>query len=238
MITRTGAQRFARLRPARSRRHWWRWILTSLVALVVVIALAIVAFIKLQPTQAPLHLPAGAASAPVGPTAGTWHVGPGSLAGFRVQESALGVSNYTVGRTSAVTGELVAAGNQVRGATLRVDLQAIMVAGRKEAQFATSLDTRAFPVATFTLTQPVPVNAGLAAGATVRATARGMLEMDGMSRPVTVAVEARRDGLALEIAGAIPVSFAAWHIAQPAGFGFLGSLADHGVAEFLLVLRR
>jgi hypothetical protein len=28
-----------------------------------------------------------------------------------------------------------------------------------------------------------------------------------------------------------------WGIKEPAGFGFLGSLADHGTAEFLLTLR-
>jgi hypothetical protein len=30
----------------------------------------------------------------------------------------------------------------------------------------------------------------------------------------------------------------AWGIKGPGGFGFLGSLADHGMAEFLIVLHR
>jgi len=37
--------------------------------------------------------------------------------------------------------------------------------------------------------------------------------------------------------GSIPVALAAWHIKGPADFGFLGSMAGHGVAEFLLTLR-
>jgi pyruvate ferredoxin oxidoreductase beta subunit len=39
-------------------------------------------------------------------------------------------------------------------------------------------------------------------------------------------------------AGSIPVVFSGWVIDVPAGFGLLGSLADHGIAEFVLVLNR
>ncbi len=42
----------------------------------------------------------------------------------------------------------------------------------------------------------------------------------------------------LQTAGAIAVSLSRWHIAQPQGFGFLGSLSSHGAAEFSLILRR
>ncbi len=52
------------------------------------------------------------------------------------------------------------------------------------------------------------------------------------------AISARRDGSALQVAGSIPVTLSDWGIKAPAGYGFLGSLADHGVAEFLLVLHR
>jgi F420H(2)-dependent quinone reductase len=47
-----------------------------------------------------------------------------------------------------------------------------------------------------------------------------------------------RDAAALEVAGTIPVAFSAWDIKGPAGYGLLGSLADHGVAEFLITLHR
>jgi hypothetical protein len=42
----------------------------------------------------------------------------------------------------------------------------------------------------------------------------------------------------LQAAGSIPVAFTGWHIKVPGGFGVLGSLASHGIAEFRLVLRR
>jgi hypothetical protein len=61
-------------------------------------------------------------------------------------------------------------------------------------------------------------------------------ELNGTSRPVTVTVSGRRDGTALQVAGSIPVTFSTWDITGPSGYGFLPSLANHGVAEFLLNL--
>jgi hypothetical protein len=68
-------------RPARNtpgkpswRRHRWRWVLAGAAGLVVLVIVAAGAFIKLQPTLAPLALPTGGASAPAGPLDGTWHV--------------------------------------------------------------------------------------------------------------------------------------------------------------------
>ena len=43
---------------------------------------------------------------------------------------------------------------------------------------------------------------------------------------------------ALQAAGSIPVAFSAWGIKGPGGLAFIGSLAGHGVAEFLIVLHR
>jgi polyisoprenoid-binding protein YceI len=220
------------------KRHWRRWILASVVALVVLIVLAIGAFIKLQPTPAPLALPTAAASAPVGPLGGTWAVSAGSVAGFRVQETILGMSNDSVGRTNAVTGTLALSGNRVTAATFRIDLAAIKVGGKTQPQFARSLGTQGHPAATFTLTQPVTLGSAFTSGATITATAAGQLTMHGTSHPVTLTISGRRDGSALQAAGSIPVAFSDWSIKGPAGYGFFGSLASHGVAEFLLLLHR
>jgi polyisoprenoid-binding protein YceI len=218
------------------RRHWWRWILVGVVALIALIIVAAGAFVKLQPTLAPLALPTGSAGAPAGPLDGTWQVTGGSAAGFRVRESVLGFSNDTVGRTTAVTGSVVIAGRQVTEADFRVDLTAITVNGKTQAQFARSLGTQADPDATIALVRPVTLDPAFASGATITVTARARLTMHGVSRVVTFPVSGRRDGTELQLTGAIPVAFAAWHITGPAGFGFLGSLANHGVAEFLLIL--
>jgi polyisoprenoid-binding protein YceI len=226
--------------PARStrKRHWWWWILGSVAALVALAVLAVGVFIKLGPTSPPLALPTARASAPAGPIDGTWHVGTGSIAGFRVKESAVGFSNEVVGRTGAVTGSIVVAGDRVTKATFRIGLTTIKVGGKAQPQLATSLGTRDHPDATFTLTHPVTLSTGFASGVPITVAADGYLAMHGVSRPVTVTVSGRRDGPALQAAGSIPVTFARWGIVGPGGFGFLGSLANHGVAEFLLVFHR
>lgn len=185
-----------------------------------------------------LALPTARAAAPSGPLGGTWDASSGSVAGFRVQESALGFSNNVVGRTSAVTGAIVVAGGQITSARFRVDLTTITVNGKAQPQFATSLGTRDHPVATFTLSDPVALSSAFTSGAVITVRVTGYLAMHGVSRQVTATISARRDGSALQAAGSIPVAFSRWDIEGPAGFGFLGSLADHGVAEFLLVLHR
>ena len=62
--------------------------------------------------------------------------------------------------------------------------------------------------------------------------------MNGITRPVTATITARRDGAALEAAGSIPVTFSAWDIKGPAGYGPIASLANHGTAEFLISAHR
>jgi polyisoprenoid-binding protein YceI len=224
-------------RPLRRRRWWW-WTAGALLALLLVIVLGVAAFIKLQPTAAPLTLPAGKASPPAGVLPGTWRVTAGSMAGFRVQERALGLSNYTVGRTGAVTGIAVIAGDSMTSATVRVNLTEIRVGGKTSSQFASSLDTSSHPVAVITLTHAVPLTSGFVSGLTVRVRAAAELTLNGASRPVTVMFTARRDGALIQAAGSLPVTFATWRVSQPQGFGFLGSLASNGTAEFLLILRR
>ena len=67
-------------RPPR-RRHWWRWILGGVAALVVLAVGVTGAVVELTPGPAPLALPKDAA-APSGPLDGTWQVAAGSVAGF------------------------------------------------------------------------------------------------------------------------------------------------------------
>jgi polyisoprenoid-binding protein YceI len=240
MTSKAGPETPARIGPGHPprRRRWWRWILLGAGALVVLVFAAAALFIKLSPDLPPLALPAARASAPVGPPGGTWAVGPGSVAGFRVRETVLGFSNDVVGRTNSVTGTLAISGERVTRASFRIDLTTINENGKSQPQFATSLGTGTHPVATAILTRPVTLGSGFAKGATIRLAAAGQLTMRGVSRRVTITISCRRDGSALQASGSIPVAFSGWGIRAPTGFGPVGSLADHGTAEFRLVLQR
>ncbi len=205
--------------------------------MIVVVAIAGL-YIKTQAVPAPLRLPTAAARAPAGPADGTWHAGTGSVAGFRVKETFIGFSNDVAGRTSAVTGTVSLSGGQVTAAAFRINLTTVTVNGKAQPQFSKSLGTQRHPYASFTLTQPATLGPAFATGGITAVTATGQLSMNGRSHQVTVTLSGRRDGAALEIAGSIPVTFAEWGIQSPAGAGWFGSLADHGVAEFLLTLHR
>ena len=90
MNSRTGLTRAAPRHAAggpRRKRHWPRWIAVGAAAILVLIVLAVWAFIKLQPSPSPLVLTAGPASTPAGPLDGSWAVADGSVAGFRVRET-------------------------------------------------------------------------------------------------------------------------------------------------------
>jgi polyisoprenoid-binding protein YceI len=231
------------LRPDRPvRRHRWRRrviaVALALVVALVLVAVAVRLYVGQQHAAAPLSLPGGQAAAATGPVAGTWHAAAGSVAGFRVDERALGASNVVVGRTSAVTGTIVADGSTVSRAAFQVTLTTIRVGGKPQPQLAASLRTGAHPVAEIRLVGPLELSTAFADGSVMHASVRGLLTLNGLSHPVTISLDTRRDGAGIQAAGSIPVSFASWRISQPAGFGWFGSLADHGTAEFLVILHR
>lgn len=225
-------------RPARKPR-WGRRILIGLAALVVLVVAGGALYVALDPVPAPLALPTSPASGPVGPVEGTWYVAAGSQAGFRIRQTVMFASNDVVQRTTAVSGTLVVSGNRIATATFRVDLTNLANTddGQTTPQVALSLDTQRHPDSTFTLTKPLILEPAAITGTAINARAVGQLTLRGVSRPVSFTISGRRDGDTLQVSGAIPVSFADWEIPNPAGYGPLGSLADHGIAEFLVILR-
>jgi polyisoprenoid-binding protein YceI len=223
--------------PTRRRRHWLRWTLVGVAGLIVVIVAGAVLAVALQKSPAPLALPS-AVGAPVGSVDGTWQVTDGSVAGFRIQQKVLGMTSDVVARTEHVRGTVVIAGGQITSANLTINLMDLKSGDKPVApQFAISLDTAQHPEAIAELTRPVALGDGFTSGTVTDITASGQLTLRGVSHAVTVPVSLRRDGEQIVVAGTVPVAFVDYGLDQPKGYGGLGSLADRGVAEFLLVLR-
>jgi polyisoprenoid-binding protein YceI len=217
------------------RRRWLRWTLAGFAALLILLVGAVAAAIKLQPVPEPLTLPA-AVAATADLVNGDYRPVDGSVAGFRVQQTVLGLTSDVVGRTTDLTGTATVAGSQITGARLRIGLLALTSGGGKPApQFNISLDTQRYPAATVELTQPVAVDPASATGANTTAT--GTLTLHGITRTITVTMSVHPDGTGIDVAGALPVAFADYDLTKPRGYGSIGSLADHGTAEFLLLLR-
>lgn len=231
---------------AGTARSWKRWVVAAGVLAVVLAVGGPYVYIHFIDGKAPARLDvatrqttAGAASGSAsGSLDGTWTASSGSQAGYRVKEVLFGQDNEAVGRTSAVTGQLILTGTQVRSGSFSVDLTKVSSdRQQRDAQFqGRIMDTSSNPTATFKLVRPIALGSIPASGATIKATADGQLTLRGTTRPVTVDVTARRNGDSFQVSGSIPVTFSDWNIPSPS-FGPV-TTEDHGQIEFLLAFAR
>jgi polyisoprenoid-binding protein YceI len=242
--------------PFTRPRHWLRWLLGGAVVVAALALAAPFAYIHLFSGSTPAALslspsaaassggtPAGSASANPAAGAGvsgSWTVGPGSVAGYRVNEVLLGQNTTAVGRTSSVTGHLTLAGSTATAASFAVPMATVHSdKSQRDAQFdGRIMDVARYPTGTFTLTSPISL-APLPATGTVRGyTAHGKLTLHGVTREVTFTLTAERTASGtLKVAGDIPVLFSDYNIANPSFAGFV-TTQDHGLLEFLLVFVR
>ena len=184
---------------------------------------------------------AAAAAGPSGDAGGvegTWRVGSGSQAGYRVEEVLFGQHATAVGRTDDVSGEIEIAGNRVVDGSFTVDMTTVQSdESRRDNQFrGRIMDVATYPTATFELTSPIELASLPAEGQEVTVEATGDLTLRGTTKPVTFELAAQRSGSSIRVAGTIPIVFAEWGIPNPS-FG-PADTEDHGELEFLLVLSR
>ena len=167
---------------------------------------------------------------------GTWKVVSPSTAGYRVKEVLNGQSTEAVGRTSGVEGTVTIGGTSVTAVDLSVDMTTVASneSRRDDAFRGRIMNTGEFPVALFSLTEPIVLGTIPDVGATATATAKGTLTMHGVEKAVEVAVTARRSASTIEVLGTIPIAFADYGVANPS-IGFVKT-EDTGVIEFLLTL--
>jgi polyisoprenoid-binding protein YceI len=199
------------------------------------------------PSPAKLSLPsapsttAGTGSTPTSSAlwslSGVWNVGPGSQAGYRVQEFLLGQNATAVGRTTAVWGSVSVDGKAVATGTFSGNM-ADVVSDQSERNnsFRTRImDVARYPTATLTLTEPVALGNVASDGTIHRYAAAGTLDMHGVTKAVSFSVSAERLGAQIAALADIPIHFSDWNIANPSVGGFVNT-ADKGTLEVLLRL--
>lgn len=198
-------------------------------------------------------VPIGSAVVPVttdpGGAAGTWTIDTtigafsdfsSSFVGYRVDETfADNRANTAVGRTPQVSGSLVLAGSSITSVDVTADLTRLASDddrrdGRLRDQ---AIETNQFPQATFQLTSPIDLGSVPTDGATFTVNATGELTLHGVTRSVTVPIEARLSGDVVTVTGSIEIVFADYSIERPTSFLVL-SIEDHGIMEFQLHFRR
>lgn len=173
---------------------------------------------------------------------GTWTLsGQGeSFVGYRVEEE-LATIGYkeAVGRSPTIDATITIAAGQLTGVTVTADLRDLKSddSRRDGALRNQALESNRFPTATFELTEPIAVPDGLAAGEPISVEANGTLTLHGVTREVTIPIEAELANGVLVLVGSLPIVFADYDIAQPRS-PILVSIEDNGVMELQLFLIR
>jgi polyisoprenoid-binding protein YceI len=188
-------------------------------------------------------------AAPAG-FAGTWSVdtstgefsfgeSTGTFVGFRVREELAGIGAATaVGRTPVVEGTLTIEGTTVTDVVIEADLSALTTDDRRrDSRVQSALGTAEHPIATFELTQPIALGDAVEAGGPVSVLATGELTVRGVSRPVTVALDAQVVGDAVVVVGSTEIVFADFGVTVPSAPIVL-SAEDRGQLELQLFFTR
>ncbi len=179
------------------------------------------------------------------PGAGTWTVTSGSQAGYRVREqlASLPAPSDAVGRTSAVTGTLTlaqsASGYTVTVAAFTVDVSKLSSdqARRDQRIHSQGLESDRYPTATFQLATPIALPAEAASGQTIHVSATGALTLHGVTKTVTIPIDAQLTGSQIELVGSITFLFSQFGMTPPSIGGFV-SVQDNAAMEIQLMLAR
>jgi|ERR1700674_5012894 polyisoprenoid-binding protein YceI len=190
----------------------------------------------------PTPSPSGSATAStVG--AGTWTVGSGSVAGYRVREqlASLAAPSDAVGRTSAITGTLTltqaASGYTVAASGFTVDVSKLTSdqSRRDQRIHSQGLESDRYPTATFKLTSPIALSADATSGQTIHVSATGDLTIHGVTKSVTIPIDARLTGSKIELVGSITFPFSQFGMTPPSIGGFV-TVQNNATMEFQLLM--
>ena len=199
-----------------------------------------------SPASVTAAFPAGAGVAAPATLDGSWNVnttlgsidaGTSSFAGYRVQEQLVGVGGHTaVGRTTKISGSMTLTGAVVTNVRMTADLSALKSDqdNRDNQLKRQAIETDVFPTATFKATQPIDLGNLPADGKIVSVNATGNFTLHGVTRSVTIVLQAARQGGIIAVAGSLPIVFADYSIQKPNSFSVL-SVDDHGTMELHLL---
>lgn len=164
-------------------------------------------------------------------TDGTWTVGEGSFAGYRLEEVLRGEDVTVTGRTEQVTGTVTVADGSLTAADVEVDMASIATdQPPRDGYFRDqALQVAQFPTATFTLTEPADLGDGASSVALT-----GDLTIRDVTREVTFDAQVASSGDTVQVVGSVPITFADFGVEAPS-LGFV-TVEETGAVEFDLRL--
>ena len=183
--------------------------------------------------------------------AGVWNVevaeNPGDLqgeptvsfAGFRVDEVLNNIGDFTaVGRTARVSGSIELSDTALVAATVEVQMGTLQTdSSFRDGRIYQALNTSEFPLATFTLAEPVDLPAGMADGEAFSGSAEGDLTIKGVTNRVAFDLQARLVGDRIVAVGSSDVHFSDYGVTAPTA-PIVVSVEDNGIMEFQLLFTR
>ena len=162
-----------------------------------------------------------------------------SFAGFRVDEVLSNIGDFTaVGRTADVSGSIELSDTALVAATVEVEMGTLRTDNSfRDGRVYRALNTSEFPLAVFTLTEPVDLPAGIAEGEAFSGAAEGDLTVSGTTNRAVFDLEAQLVGDRIVAVGSSEVVFADYGITAPTA-PIVVSVEDHGIMEFQLIFIR
>jgi polyisoprenoid-binding protein YceI len=229
-------------------RKRWKWLAGGVAVLVVLGVAGPFVYIHFIEGPAPARLTLPSAHGATTSTAsgapgasnvvsGTYHVGSGSEAGYRVAEVLVGQHATAVGRTSRIWGSVSIASGDVVSGSFGVDMASVVSdQSQRNAQFdGRIMDVARYPTATLTLTAPIRLGTVPPIDTKATYVGSGVLAMHGVSRAVRLTLTTERTTGGIYVLADVPIVFARWSIANPSVGGFV-STADSGTLEVLVDL--
>jgi polyisoprenoid-binding protein YceI len=160
--------------------------------------------------------------------------------GYRVNEELAGVGAKTAfGRTPDVSGTMTIDETTVSAVKIQADLTTLQSdeGQRDQTIHNQALESSRFPTATFELTKPIDLGKVPAEGATMKVDATGDLTLHGVTKRVTIPLDAKLVNHEIVVTGQLDIAFADYGIAKPVSFKVL-SIEDRGIMELQLFFAR
>ena len=163
-----------------------------------------------------------------------------SFAGYRVVEVlAGGVDESTVvGRTAEVAGAIELSGTALVAATLEIEMATLQTDdSHRDSHAREALNTKEFPLAVFTLVEPVELPVRLLEGESFSGSVVGDLTIKGVTNRRFFDLEAQLAGDTIVVVGSAAVTFSDYGVTAPTSIAVI-SVEDHGIMEFQLFFTR
>ena len=142
----------------------------------------------------------------------------GTFAGFRIEEKLTGIGSTTaVGRTGEVSGKITIEGTKLTAASFEVDTASITTNDRRrDDNVQIALSVSRFPKATFALTEPGGTGQPKPPAASRSPSTRtGTLTIKGVTKNVTIPIEAQLVNGTVVVVGSTDIVFSDYGVEVP-----------------------